>query len=232
MLPEAVLFDLDGTLAQTEQAWFQAELAVLKPFGVTWTAGIAEKYIGASLCQSSQSIVDEYSLPMTAHVFTENLVDNVEKILLRQGVQWMPGAYELLLSLARSSVRVGLVTASWKKIADVIVANAPHNVFSAVVTGDACVQEKPHPYPYLKAADILDVSPEKCCVIEDSSTGLRSAIHAGMHVISVPCVASVPSYEGVHHVRSLSEVSMEFLSQVMECVIPLTFYKKENKNEQ
>ena len=105
---------------------------------------------------------------------------------------WRPGALELLTSLTEAGVRCALVTMSWARFVDPILAALPAGVFSAVVTGDTVDRGKPHPEPYLTAARQLDVLAGECLAIEDSDTGATSAAAAGCTVLCAPLHVSVP----------------------------------------
>ena len=116
---------------------------------------------------------------------------------------WRPGARELLDALRDAGVPSALVTMSWRSMADAVVEALPHEAFAVVVTGDEVDHGKPHPEPYWTAARQLGVEPGDCVAIEDSPTGVRSAVSAGVPTIAVPHVVAVPELPGAVHVDSL-----------------------------
>jgi beta-phosphoglucomutase-like phosphatase (HAD superfamily) len=101
---------------------------------------------------------------------------------------------------------------SWRSLADAVVSNLPEGAFDAVVTGDEVAHGKPHPEPYRAAARLLGVEPSDCVAIEDSPTGVRSAVAAGVPTIAVPHVVAVPEQPGAVHLDSLAGVTPESLA--------------------
>jgi HAD superfamily hydrolase (TIGR01509 family) len=123
-------------------------------------------------------------------VIVEELLDRVVAEV-RRAVPWRPGARELLLSLHAAGVPCALVTMSYARLADAVVAALPAGVFAAVVPGDQVRHGKPHPEPYLTAAARLGVPPGECVAIEDSPPGVQSAQAAGTAVVAVPHVVPI-----------------------------------------
>ncbi len=115
---------------------------------------------------------------------------------VRQRVPWRPGARDLLAELRVERIPCALVTMSWRRLADAIVAELPPGSFAATIVGDEVRRGKPHPEPYLAAARALSVSPRDCVALEDSPTGVRSATAAGCHVIAIPHIVDVPEGRG------------------------------------
>jgi spore germination protein YaaH len=126
-------------------------------------------------------------------------------------VPWRPGARELLASLAKAGVPTALVTMSWRRFAEAVVDALPPNSFTVVITGDEVTQGKPHPEPYLAAAAALGVHPHDCVAIEDSPTGVRSAVAAGCRTYAVPNVVDVPPGPGFTVIHSLTELDLATL---------------------
>ena len=114
---------------------------------------------------------------------------------VRQEVPWRPGARELLAQLRAAGVPCALVTMSYRRFVEPVLAALPPDTFAAVVTGDRVDQGKPHPEPYLRAAAPSSGWTRRTCLaIEDSNTGCRSAEAAGCAVLAVP--NHVPVLEG------------------------------------
>jgi HAD superfamily hydrolase (TIGR01509 family) len=122
----------------------------------------------------------------------EMLLDRVVA-QLRIEVPWRPGARELLAAVNNAGIPTALVTMSWKRFADQVVECLPSGSFRVSVTGDEVTRGKPHPDPYLLAAERLGVDARDCVAIEDSPTGVRSALAAGCRVLGVPHVIEIPS---------------------------------------
>jgi len=184
-LPAAVLWDMDGTLVDTEPYWIEAEFDIADKHGGTWSDEHAEHLIGHDLLDSGRYIREHMGIDLEPSVIVEELLDRVVEHVERE-VPWRPGAVELLTDLRRSRVPCALVTMSYRRFATPILSALPADAFAAVVTGDSVSQGKPHPEPYLKAAHSLGVEAGDCVAIEDSNTGARSAEAAGCTVLVVP----------------------------------------------
>lgn len=189
-LPAAVLWDLDGTLIDTEPLWMDAEHALAAQHGGIWTEEDGLKLVGFSLLDAGAYIAQRLALDLTPAAIVDYLVSRVAHQLHSEPTAWRPGARELIEALHAAGVPQALVTMSYVAIADPIAAQFP---FGAVVTGDAVTNGKPHPEPYLTAAAMLGADPTRCVAIEDSGNGANSANAAGCHVLVVPNMVNVPS---------------------------------------
>ncbi|WP_299039271.1 HAD family phosphatase [uncultured Pseudokineococcus sp.] len=190
-LPAAVLFDMDGTLVDTEPVWWAAERALVEAHGGTWTDSQAMALVGNQLEVSAEVLRREGGVDLPVREIIELLGAQVAAEL-RRDPRWRPGALEMLTGLAELGVPLALVTMSWRSMADAMLDHLPQGAFDAVVTGDACDRGKPHPEPYLRAAAALGVDPGRCVAVEDSPTGLASAEAAGVPVLVVPHVVEIP----------------------------------------
>jgi HAD superfamily hydrolase (TIGR01509 family) len=194
---QAVLWDMDGTLVDTEPYWIATEFAMAEKYGAPWSEAHAMELVGSDLVESGRYIKKVMGLDLTPEEIVEELLDGVvAKVEL--AVPWRPGAVELLASVRAAGVRCGLVTMSYQRFVAPILAHLPPESFSVVVTGEQVEQGKPHPEPYLTAAAALGVPPEECVAIEDSNTGAKSAEAAGCLVLVV--VNHVPVLEGPRRV--------------------------------
>ncbi len=181
---QAVLWDMDGTLVDTEPYWIAIEFAMAEKYGGTWSEAHALELVGNDLVASGRYIKDVMGLDLTPEEIVEELLDGVVA-MVEEAVPWRPGARELLMSLSEAGVRCGLVTMSYQRFVAPILAHLPPETFRVVVTGDQVEFGKPHPEPYLTAAAALGVPPEECVAIEDSNTGAKSAEAAGCLVLVV-----------------------------------------------
>jgi len=183
--PKAVLWDMDGTLVDTEPYWIETEFALAERYGGTWTHAHALELVGNDLIESARYIRRHMGIDREPAEIVEELLDGVVARVERQ-VPWRPGAVELLADLRENAVPCALVTMSYRRFVDPILAALPPGTFEVVVTGDAVSRGKPHPEPYLTAARLVGVAPGLCLAIEDSNTGARSAESAGCTVLVVP----------------------------------------------
>lgn len=212
-LPDAVLWDMDGTLVDTEPYWIAEEYALVEEAGGVWTEADAHDLVGQDLLTSARRILER--TPVTGEPL--DLVLRLLRGVVRRAeadMPWRPGARELLTGLADAGVRCALVTMSWAELADVLVAALPAGTFEVVVTGDQVSHGKPHPEPYLEAARRLGVVPGRCVAIEDSPTGAASATAAGVPTLVVPHMVPVPALEGARQVHGLTGLQVSDLWRV------------------
>ncbi|GAA3744784.1 HAD family hydrolase [Leifsonia bigeumensis] len=193
--PAAVLWDMDGTLVDTEPYWMTAERDLVASFGGSWTAEDGLTLVGAGLWHSA-SILRGRGVDLDEQEIIDHLTERVLE-QARRSIPWRPGARELLLELREAGIPTALVTMSMRPLAEHIANDFDHPVFATIVSGSDVEHSKPHPQPYLKAAAILGVDPRDCVAIEDSEPGLASATASGAVVIGVPAhvnLAPSPSY--------------------------------------
>ena len=182
--PAAVLWDMDGTLVDTEPYWVESEFEIVAAHGGTWSHEHAMNLVGNDLLESGRYIAEHGGIDVDPAVIVDLLLDRVVARVERE-VPWRPGARELLAALRREGVPCALVTMSYQRFVDPILARLPADSFDVVVTGDSVSRGKPHPEPYEKAAAFLGVDPARTVAIEDSDTGARSAEAAGCTVLVV-----------------------------------------------
>jgi len=202
-LPAAVLWDMDGTLVDTEPYWIAEEHRLVEEHGGTWTDEHAKQLVGNDLMVSAEYILAHSPVELTAVEIVHELLAGVVARVLEH-VPWRPGARELLESLVAQGVPCALVTMSWELLATAVVENLPEGTFDAVVTGDVVLHGKPHPEPYLYAARLLHVDLAACIAIEDSPPGVASAVAAGIRTIAVPHQVKVPETVGAVQISTLT----------------------------
>ncbi|WP_345802462.1 HAD family hydrolase [Microbacterium sp. AZCO] len=189
-LPAAVLWDMDGTLVDTEPYWMAAETPLVEKFGGTWSHEQALRLVGLGL-EDSARIFQDAGVRMGITDIVDHLTDDVMQQLATKGVPFRPGARELLTSLRDAGIQTALVTMSLRRMAQSVVDLIDFEAFDVIVAGDESTRPKPFPDPYLQACDLLGVAPADTVAIEDSPNGLRSAVASGAAVIGVPLMVSV-----------------------------------------
>jgi HAD superfamily hydrolase (TIGR01509 family) len=209
----AVLWDMDGTLVDTEPYWIRAEHEIVEEHGGVWSEEYAHELVGNDLMVSAEFIRAHSPVTLTPVEIVEELLRRVI-VQVREHVPWRPGARELLAALGTEGVPCVLVTMSWRSLADAVVDALPQGTFTALVTGDEVEHGKPHPEPYLAAARLLGVDVADCVAIEDSPTGVRSAVDAGVPTLAVPHVVPVPLMAGSVQVPSLRGLTPRDLTSV------------------
>lgn len=176
----AVLWDMDGTLVDSEPLWAQEERLIMERAGLSWTAEDAAGYIGQAVDRTAEGMIAR-GLLMAHSELVAAVIDGVAAALRRE-LPWRPGARELVTGTR--PLRSALVTMSHRTVADALLSAVP-GVFDAVVTGDAVERGKPDPEPYLSAAAALGVDPSQCVAFEDSLPGVASATSAGIVTVGV-----------------------------------------------
>lgn len=184
---QAVLWDFDGTLADSEHLWIEAEYEVIGELGGTWSDEHAQHLVGNALIDSGRYIVKVLGREddIDPAWLMDQLSDRVTAKLESGTIPWRPGALELLADLVAAGVPCALVSASYRSMLDAVVARLPPGSFATVVAGDEVTHGKPDPEPYLLAAGHLGVDPARCVVLEDSNPGSASGNAAGALVLAI-----------------------------------------------
>ena len=195
MVPAAVLWDMDGTIVDTEPYWMEAEREIVELHGGTWSLEHGKAVVGKDLLDTGAYVRDNGPVPLTPHEIVEMLLDRVIASVRRE-IPWRPGARELLADCRAAGVPTALVTMSWHRFAAEVVEALPPSSFDVLVVGDDVTRGKPHPDPYLLAAERLGVDAADCLAVEDSPTGVASALAAGCTVLAVPHMVPIPVPDG------------------------------------
>jgi HAD superfamily hydrolase (TIGR01509 family) len=202
---------MDGTLVDTEPYWIECEYELVARHGNgAWTDEHAHSLVGFDLRDSARYIQQHGAVDLDVDDIVNRLLDGVID-RVRKRIPWRPGARELLARISAAEIPTALVTMSWRRFADAVVEALPPGSFTAVIAGDEVSSGKPHPEPYRAAARALGVRTRDCIAIEDSPTGVRSAVAAGCVVISVPHVVDVPEAATHTRVDSLREIDVPYL---------------------
>lgn len=212
---QAVLFDMDGTICDSEPSWMASERAMAARYGAEWTDDDALHLVGFALMDGGTYIKQRMGLPQSPADVVDELVAGVMESLARDGVAWRPGALELLQACNDAGVPTALVTMSYRDFCGAVLAVMPHGRFDVVVTGDEVDRGKPAPDPYLAAARQLGVDPACCVAIEDSPTGAASAQAAGCLTVVVPNHVEVPLTDGMLSRSSVGDLTVEELRRLM-----------------
>jgi HAD superfamily hydrolase (TIGR01509 family) len=183
--PDAVVFDLDGVLLDSEPRWNAAREALVREAGGTWRPEAATAMMGMSSSEWSVYMRDALGVPMDPGDINEQVVRRMEQGYARE-LPLLPGAREVVHALA-GRWPLGLASSSNREIIDVVLGLARlDGLFRATISSEEVARGKPAPDVYLEAARRLGARPARCVAIEDSSNGLRAAAAAGMTVIAVP----------------------------------------------
>jgi HAD superfamily hydrolase (TIGR01509 family) len=211
----AVLFDMDGTLVDSEKVWDVGLTELAHRYGGQLSAAARARMVGTSMTESMSILHADLGQPWREPRASVEWLEERVKELFADGLVWRPGASELLAEAHAAGIPMALVTATRRHLVDVALQTIGRSHFGAVVCGDEVDETKPHPLPYLTAAALLGVDIRRCVAIEDSPTGVASARAAGAVVLAVPCEVDLRGTEGVHLVPSLSGVDVGYLRRLV-----------------
>ncbi len=206
----AVLWDMDGTLIDTEPFWIAAETELVEAHGGVWTHEDGLRMVGSSMTVSA-GILRSRGVDLPDDEIAAFLNSRVAAGVAA-GVPWQPGAERLLKDLKAAGVPMALVTSSFRVLAEPFAAVAPF--FDVVVAGDDVSRPKPDPEPYLRAAEALGVDVARCVALEDSRSGIASAVASGARVVAVEVMQPVEPRPGLSRVASLDDLTIEDLARV------------------
>ena len=206
----AVIFDMDGTLVDTEPHWLSSETELMARFGYTWTPADQANCLGGPIPKVGRIMSELSGNQQSGEYFASELVSLVLQ-KFATGIHFMPGAFELLKECKTAGVALALVTASPRELVDSTLALFDEEFFSVSVSKDDVKESKPHPEGYLKAARQLGIPIAECLVLEDSLTGVTAGQRSGAVVVAIPHLNQIPPHPRTVCVDSLSGISLQNL---------------------
>ncbi|QLH20763.1 HAD family phosphatase [Streptomyces sp. Rer75] len=207
---QAVLLDMDGTLVDTEDIWWDAEVSIFAELGHALAEEYRQVVVGGPMARSASFLIEATGADIALAELT-GLLNSRFTELLDGTVPMLPGARRLLTELGAHGVPTALVSASHRRVMDRLLRSIGPENFALTVAGDEIGRTKPHPDPYLFAAAGLAADPARCVVIEDTATGVRAAEAAGCRVLAVPSLVPIEPAAGRTVIGSLEEVDLPFL---------------------
>lgn len=179
---DAVLFDMDGTLSDTEVVWHRAQKQIIETYGTPQPEGTTPEQVGTSMQEDARMLQEYHGVQLSA---SEIIRVTVECFLrfAAEGFDWKPGAPELLAEAKQRGIPRALVTSSPRTTAEAITGHLPAASFDTIVTGEDVTQPKPAAEPYAMAAQQLGVDATRSIAFEDSPIGAQSALAAGCFVV-------------------------------------------------
>ena len=215
----AILFDMDGTVIDSEPVWLGQERALMAEFGHVWTDENQQFCLGGPLSKVGRYMSELVHGVERPEFFEYELITRVtEQLKLEVGI--VPGALELLREVAGAHIPTALVSASPRSLMSAALAGfysiAPdlRGIFDISISMDDVTETKPHPEGYLSAAEQLGVDISECLVIEDSLTGITAGLASGALVLAVPHLFDVTSQERMRIVPSLVGHTLESIESL------------------
>jgi HAD superfamily hydrolase (TIGR01509 family) len=217
----AVLFDMDGTLVETEQMWGQAMFELAARLGGRMSDDARARTVGTSMRVSMGVLYDDLGLTRSEEQLRADArwVENRTGDLLGAGIEWRPGAAELIRDVRTAGLQAALVTTTPRRLADIVLRVIADDLggdpFDITICGDEVPARKPDPAPYRQAMQALAVDAGECVVIEDSATGIAAGLAAGIAVLGVPAMQSVDAAPGLTLRESLVGVGVVDLADLL-----------------
>jgi HAD superfamily hydrolase (TIGR01509 family) len=209
----AVLFDMDGTLTDSEKLWTVALERLAGELGGELSDAARAAMVGQAIEASIRLLFDDLGIEGDHAEATARLLELTEAIF-GEGLPWRPGARELLHAVREAGVSTALVTATHRRLVETALETLGRDRFDVVVCGDEVARGKPDPEPYRRAMELLGVRPQDCLAVEDSPTGTRAAADAGAVVLVVPSEVAVPQGPGRVFETTLETVDVARLREI------------------
>jgi HAD superfamily hydrolase (TIGR01509 family) len=209
----AVLFDMDGTLIDSEPLWWVAMDRVARRLGGTMSAEAREATTGMSIPASVEVLLADIGSDRDP-VSTEALLLELTGELFAEELRWQPGAQELIDKIRSAGLRTALVTNSPRSVVQVALGLLGGHRFDVTVAGDEVTVGKPDPEPYLTAIGKLGLTGAQCLAVEDSPSGTQAAVAAGIAVLVVSAGVPVPEGPGRIFATTLLGATVEELQHI------------------
>lgn len=210
----AVLFDMDGTLVDTEKVWDVALRELAARYGGVLSDAGRIAMVGAAAERTMELLFADLDMPPVAPEAGADWLDARMVELFADGMEWKPGARELLAAVRAAGLATALVTNTRRGLVTVALLTLGAHNFTVVTCGDEVPFTKPHPAPYVQTARALGLAPEACAVLEDSPAGIASAQAAGCAVLGVPSEIPLDDLD-VPTAASLLDVDVDTLRRLV-----------------
>ena len=217
----AVLFDMDGTLVETEQYWGEAMFELAARLGGRMSDDARARTVGSSMRVSMGVLHADLGLTRSEDELWADArwVEERTAELMGAGISWRPGAADLLRDVRAAGLATALVTTTPRRLADIVLTVIRDDLgadpFDVTICGDEVPARKPDPAPYRQAMQALAVDPAECVVIEDSQAGITAGLAAGVAVLGVPVMQSIDPAPGLTLREGLAGVGVPELAALL-----------------
>jgi len=206
----AILFDMDGTLINSEPLWLQAEIEIMSELGCHWDQQDQINCLGGPM-ERTEKYMQERSNNVKPYGYFERKLDELMEYKLSNELELIPNARELLEDCKASGIKIALVTASNGRQMRSVLSRFPKGFFDAAVSRDDVEKSKPDPAPYLLAANLLGVKNEFFVVFEDSPTGVLSGLRSGAQVIGIPHLTQMEPHVNLRLIDAIADINLDQL---------------------
>jgi HAD superfamily hydrolase (TIGR01509 family) len=203
MIPQAILFDMDGTIADSEPLWFAGEAELMAQFDFDWKHENQSKVLGGPIERVGKYMSELANGANTPEFFSKSLIAIVSSSF-EEKLALLPGAREILQGAKALGIPIALVSASPRPLVEACDRFLGGNFFDALISCDDVTTTKPDPECYLKAAEVLGVSITNCLVLEDSQPGVTSGKMSGAKVIAIPHLVNIVADDQVKVIKTLA----------------------------
>jgi len=222
---QGVLFDMDGTLIDSEPLWHRHEEELMASFEYIWLEEDQRYCLGGPLSKVGRYMYEKVGKRETPEFFTDELIRRVENDL-RNGVLFMPGALALAESIHEAGIPLALVSASPRNLMDAALEGVAmssrygRELFSLSISANDVVKTKPDSEGYISAAQQLGVDIRQCLALEDSMTGIHSATGSGARTIAIPHYITVEETPQLRVIPSLENLTIHDLQHLFDSMTP------------
>lgn len=212
---EAVIFDMDGVLVDSEPLHMIAIQKVLKKIGYVYSLKELERFIGVRDIDMWHTLIRERQMQITAEILTDMRLEIADEVFNRETIRPVVGIPEFMSAIRAKGLKMGIATSTARSNAEFLLRLLGfEELFDVIVTGSDIQQPKPNPEPYLKAAMLLGVAPQGCLAVEDSTHGIRAAKAAGCYTIAYasPSAIQQDTTPADLVVKHISEIHLDQIS--------------------
>jgi HAD superfamily hydrolase (TIGR01509 family) len=210
---DAVLFDMDGLLVDSEPLWTIAEIELATSLGGEFGTDLKAAIVGTRLDVAVPTILDWYDVDPTPAAIADAMQFLLDRMveLYHSDLPLMPGALEIIDGVRALGVPTALVSSSYRVLVNAALDEIGRERFDMTLAGDEVSDGKPSPVPYLDACKLLGAAPTRCVIVEDAMSGVTSGEAAGATVVVVPHVAPIEALPHRPVVESLAAITPEWL---------------------
>lgn len=206
----AILFDMDGTIINSEPLWLQAEIQVMAELGCHWDEQDQINCLGGPM-ERTEKYMQEKSGNVKPYGYFGQRLNEVMKLKFVKDLELIPNALELITKSKEAGLKTALVTASGRELMNSALTRFPESSFDIAISRDDVANSKPHPEPYLMAAEKLKVKITECLVLEDSMTGVRAGLDSGAQVVAISHIIPIANEKNLRVISNLSEITFKQL---------------------